>query len=281
MRTHYYSALSPCGFHRLSYQEWGDPANPRVLFCVHGLTRNSRDFDFLANILSKVYRVICPDVVGRGHSDWLRDPQYYNVPQYVQDLAMLMSHLHVSDVDLLGSSMGGLIGMVMASMPLTPVRRLILNDVGPFISQSAVSGMIQGIEKQEYFSSLLALKHYFQQIYAAWGPMTDTQWDHLVKYDHRVLPDGRMTRLYDPAIAQPFQQYAIADANLWEFWRHVQCPTLVLHGTSSQLLVADTIIQMQEHGKRVDVHEFPDCGHLPSLMIPSHVDVIEEWLRRN
>jgi len=280
MRTHSYLSLSPCGFHRIQYQEWGLAHNPRVVICVHGLARHSRDFDELAKVLAKDYRVICPDLVGRGHSDRLQDSRYYTVPQYTQDMATLLAHLQITQAAWIGCSLGGLIGAILASMPLTPIKALLLNDVGPFIGRAALEGLIQQFLAEPVFHSLPELEAYYRKNYASWGKLSDAQWRYMAEHDHIVATDSTLKRLYDPKIIDNMLAHRNEDLNLWAAWPHVHIPTLLLHGTQSELLTPDIITGMHAIKPQLEVVEIPECGHMPSLMVPEQHELVSNWLAR-
>ena len=201
------SVSGPHGFHRLVYTEWGDATAPRTLICVHGLTRNGRDFDRLAAALSERYRVICPDVPGRGRSDWLPAADY-TIAQYLADMTVLIARLGAVDVDWLGTSMGGLIGMQLAAAAQSPVRRLILNDIGPFIPKAALARIGDYVGKDPHFASLDELEAYLRKIHAPFGPMTDQDWRHLALQGYRRRENGGFGLAYDPAIGRAFSPTA-------------------------------------------------------------------------
>jgi len=197
MRQHTVQCLSPGGLHRMAYVEWGDPANPRVLVCVHGLTRNARDFDFLAQTLSKHYRVVCPDVVGRGRSNWLRIKEHYQLQQYVADMVTLVARLGVNEVHWVGTSMGGMIGMALAAQAETPIVRLVLNDVGPVISAAAVKRIGEYVGVMPQFASFNEAEQYVRLVSAPFGRLSDAQWKHLTEHVTRQTAGG-YELVYDP-----------------------------------------------------------------------------------
>ena len=197
--------LSPAGLHAMAYKEWGDPHNPRVLVCVHGVTRVSDDFDALAAALSDHYRVICPDIVGRGRSDWLKDPKYYWVPQYVSDMVTLIARLDVPQVDWFGTSMGALIGMGLAALPHAPIRKMVMNDVGPTLNFQALSRIGSYIGEDLRFDSFQQARDYIRSISAPFGPHTEQEWDKLAADVLRQTDDGRWRRHYDVSLALPFK----------------------------------------------------------------------------
>lgn len=283
MRQKTVQCLSPAGFHRMAYVEWGDPANPRVLVCVHGLTRCGRDFDTLAHALADRYRVVCPDVVGRGMSDWLRDPQHYAIPQYAQDMTALLARLEVETVDWLGTSLGGLIGMALAAQPhssLGPLRRLILNDVGPVLAAHALARIGEYLGKQPEFASLAEAERYIRTVAAPSGRLSDAQWQHLTANVVKSGRDGRLIMRYDPAIAVSFKaaQEAGKDLELWPLYDAIRCPTLVIRGAHSDLLSRETVAAMTVRGPRASSVEIPDAGHAPPLLNAAQIAVVRDFL---
>jgi len=280
MRQKFVQCLSPAGFHKMAYVEWGDPANARVLVCVHGLTRCGRDFDYLAERLADRYRVVCPDVVGRGMSDWLRDPHHYAIPQYAQDMVALIARLDVEQVDWLGTSMGGIIGMALAAQPGTPIARLILNDVGPSIPAAALARIGEYLATPPDFASPQEAEAYIRVIAAPFGPLTDAQWRHLTQHVIKAGPNGRFQLRYDPGIAVP---YAVAardgqDIDLWPLFDAIRCPTLVIRGANSDLLTRETVAAMHERGPRAESVEIPEVGHAPMFLDDAQVAIVRDWL---
>ncbi len=263
--------LSPAGLHRMAYKEWGDPANPNVLVCVHGVTRVSDDFDALAAAMADRYRVICPDVVGRGRSSWLKDPRFYAVPQYVSDMVTLIARLDVPQVDWFGTSMGALIGMGLAALPETPVRRMLMNDVGPALNFSALARIGDYIGNDLRFASFEEGRDYVRSICTPFGPHTDAEWNKLARDVLRQDGDGRWRRHYDPALALPFRTLTVdaaqqGEAALWAAYDAIRCPVLLVRGAESDLLTRDTAQLMTERGPRAKLVEMPGVGHAPTFM---------------
>ena len=263
------------GLHHLRYTEWGDPANPRVLVCVHGLTRNGRDFDALAASLSAHYRVVCPDVVGRGRSDWLPDPAAYGFPQYVADMMVLLARLDVDQVHWLGTSMGGLIGMVIASQKKTPITRLLLNDVGPVITAESLQRIGDYVGKAPRFDSYGQAEAYIRQVSAPFGSLTDAQWRSLTESSIRQGDDGKWAMVYDPAIGEPFRQaYLVNQAfDLWPIYEGIRCPTMVVRGAQSDLLTTETHAEMGLRGPKAQLVEIPGVGHAPMFLDEAQISV--------
>jgi pimeloyl-ACP methyl ester carboxylesterase len=275
MKTESYMGLGPSGFHRLVYAEWGAAAAPRTLICVHGLTRNGRDFDRLAAVLSERCRVICPDVAGRGRSDWLPAAEY-TYPQYLADMTVLIARLGAGDVDWLGTSMGGLIGMQLAAAAQSPVRRLILNDIGPFIPKAALRASAT-ISAGSAFASLDELEAYLRKLHAPFGPMTDQDWRHLALQGYRRRENGGFGLAYDPGIAAGYVAGVKQDVDLWALWDKIACPVLVLHGANSDVLTASTAKEMQKRGPKAKVIDGAGAGHAPGLVTEDQIAAIRDW----
>lgn len=266
------------GFHRMAYTEWGDPANSRVLMCVHGLTRNGRDFDDLARAMAPHYRVVCPDVVGRGQSGWLAVKDDYQLPTYVADMITLLARLDVETVHWVGTSMGGLIGMLIASMPDNPIRRLVLNDVGPVVTVNSLRRIGQYVGKAPLFPSFDAAEAYIREVSAPFGHLSDAQWRHLTETSVKQVEGGWAMR-YDPGIGEPFRKTPIlTDVDLWPIYDAIACPTLVVRGAESDLLLADTARKMGTRGPKAELFEVPQVGHAPTLMDPTQIAPIRDFL---
>lgn len=273
------ACASSGGIHQMAYREWGARDNPEVLVCVHGLSRNGRDFDDLAQALAGDFRVICPDVVGRGRSDWLADPTAYAIPQYVADMMVLIARLDVPAVHWLGTSMGGLIGMALASLPGAPVKRLILNDVGPVIAAESLRRIGEYIGRAPKFASFADAESYIRIVSAPFGNLTDDQWRRLTESSLRPLPDGYFEMGYDPRIADAFHLATTAgDIDLWPIYDRISCPTMLVRGADSDLLTHETAQQMAARGPRPEVVEVPDVGHAPMFMDAFQIDVVRRFL---
>ncbi len=280
MRQHTVQCLSPAGFHDMAYVEWGDPDNPRVLVCVHGLTRCGRDFDFLARAMADRYRVVCPDVVGRGRSDWLRDKSHYAIPQYCADMVTLLARLNAATVHWVGTSMGGLIGMALAAQPGSPLSRLVMNDVGPVLTAAAVARIGEYVGNAPRFASMDQAEAFVRFVSVPFGALTDEQWRHLTVHTMRPVAGGGFEMAYDPGIAEPFRQAMGqgGDVELWPIYDAVRCPTLLLRGAQSDLLSAATAGRMAERGPRARVVEIPGVGHAPVLMDAGQIGVVRDFL---
>ncbi len=271
--------LSPSGLHRMAYTEWGARDNPRVLVCVHGLTRNGRDFDPLAETLSAHYRVICPDVVGRGVSGRLRDPTHYTIPQYVADMVTLIARLGVETVEWVGTSMGGLIGMALAAQEGSPIRRLVLNDVGPLISVESLQRIAEYVGVDPTFASFDEALAYVRLISAPFGALSDEQWRHLTETSVAQRSDGRWGFRYDPRIAEPFRAAFVGqDIDLWPIYERIAVPMLVVRGAESDLLAREVWQQMASRGARAELAEIPGVGHAPMFLCEDQIAVVRDFL---
>jgi pimeloyl-ACP methyl ester carboxylesterase len=276
MREAAVRCLDPHGFHWLRYVEWGDVANPRVLVCVHGLTRNGRDFDHVARALADAYRVVCPDMPGRGRSDWLRDPADYDYPVYCNDLVTLMARLGAENVDWLGTSMGGILGMILASLPGSPVRKLVLNDVGSMIPKAAIERIGMYLGKDPPYPSIEALEAGLRAL-SPFGELTDQQWRHLAITSAQQDEAGRWRFRYDPGIAVNFGRAAPADVDLRAFWNAIHGPVLVIRGEDSDLLLAGTLEEMRRR-PRTESLVVPHTGHCPMLMDDAQAGAVRRFL---
>jgi pimeloyl-ACP methyl ester carboxylesterase len=286
---HHVLCLDSRGLHRMAYWEWGDSHNPRVLVCAHGLSRQGRDFDTLARDLASDYRVICPDVVGRGQSDWLPDPAGYGIPGYVADMVTLLARLDVVQVDWLGTSMGGLIGMSLASLPASagnPVRRLVLNDIGPTLDAAGLRRIGSFVGQMPHWRSLDEAADAMWAISQGFGPHTRDEWLALSRPQLRpdARPDGDGFKPhYDPGIAVPFRTVtpelaAAGEALLWQAYDRITAPTLLLRGADSDLLTPATAQAMTARGPRATLREFAGVGHAPTLVAPEQRQAVRAFL---
>ncbi|GAB4258144.1 MAG: alpha/beta hydrolase [Deferrisomatales bacterium] len=266
------------GFHRVAYTEWGSPESGPVVVCAHGLTRTGRDFDALARALADRFRVACPDFPGRGRSAWLDGPAGYTYDTYLADMAALIARLEGEEVLWVGTSMGGLVGMLLAAQPRTPIRALVLNDVGPFVPGAALERIRAYVGKAPTFGSLAEAEGYLRQVHAPFGPLTDAQWRRLAEHSVRPLEDGRWALHYDPAIGEALRAAPAGDVDLWPVWERVGCPVLVLRGERSDVLLPDTARAMATRGPRAQVLEIPGVGHAPALLDDEQVARIRRWL---
>ena len=273
-------SISKHGFHQIAYVEWGDPTASRLAVCVHGLTRQGRDFDPLASALAdRGWRVICPDIVGRGRSGWLRDPQEYALPQYAMDMTVLISRAGIQKVDWIGTSLGGLIGVVMAGQEHSPVQTLVVNDIGPLVPWQALMRIGNDIRSAPTsFRSYESAVAYYRRVLAPFGNLSHAEWDHLVRHSLGRDPDGGWRALCDPGIAAVFRPVFFYNLSLWSYWDAIRCPTMVLRGAQSDLLLSSTASEMTRRGPRADLVEFTDCGHAPALLDPHQIGVVTDWL---
>jgi pimeloyl-ACP methyl ester carboxylesterase len=270
---------SPKGLHRIAYVEWGDPRNRDVLVCVHGLLRTGRDFDELARALCGRFRVVCPDLAGRGDSDRLADPMLYAVPQYLSDMVTLIARLDAESVNWLGTSLGGLVGMALAAQAGTPVKKLVLNDVGPRIARAALKRIGSYVGKAPAFASLDEAERYLRTISAPFGPHSDAQWRFLTENWARQLPDGTWRAHYDPRIAEAYAaDTSERDLELWPLYEAVRCPTLVVRGEQSDLLTRETVEEMARRGPKAQVAEVRGVGHAPTFLHAEQIAVVREFL---
>lgn len=271
--------ITPSGLHRMAYTEWGDPANNKVLVCVHGLARCARDFDTLARALAHEYRVVCPDVPGRGLSAWLNNPMEYQVQTYVADMVTLLARVDADCVHWVGTSMGGMIGMALASLPDTPVQKLVLNDVGPVITAVSLARIGQYLGLAPQFPDFATAAQYIRAVSATFGAHSDAEWATLTEHVVRRQADGSYRMHYDPAIAVPFNAAkSDKDIELWAYYDAIRCPTLVLRGAQSDLLKRETLQEMARRGPRAKTVEIADVGHAPTLMHADQVAIVREFL---
>jgi pimeloyl-ACP methyl ester carboxylesterase len=281
--------------HRMAYWRWGDAFNPRILVCVHGLSRQGRDFDTLARSLCDTYQVVCPDVVGRGESDWLADPKGYQVFSYVADMVALMQQLRARvhataplDIDWLGTSMGGLIGLGFSTLPSdvsgVKLRKFVLNDVGPKLRYEAMVRIGEYLGQPMRFDSEQEAADYLWSISTGFGPHTPEQWLALSRPLLRPAPDGKGLILhYDPAIAEPFKAIThdsatSGEAMLWQVYDALKCPVLLLRGRDSDLLDRETAVAMSERGPKARLIEFEGVGHAPMLNNLTQLEPLRDFL---
>jgi pimeloyl-ACP methyl ester carboxylesterase len=272
------SCLGPSGFHRVVYSEWPGPAGAPTLMCVHGLTRNGKDFDAIAEALSAHYRMICPDMPGRGRSEWLKNGAEYAYPLYVQDCAALIARLDVGTVDWLGTSMGGIIGMMVASQSGTPIRKLVLNDIGPYLAKEGLERIASYVGVDPTFPSLEAFEQALRTLAAPFGALTDAQWRKMTRDMARQRPEGGWGFAYDQRIADAFKAGPIKDVDMWPMWETIRCPTLVLRGADSDLLTHEVAKEMTLRGPKAKLVELPGIGHAPALVGEDQIGVVRDFL---
>jgi pimeloyl-ACP methyl ester carboxylesterase len=307
-RDHSFLSLGPNGFHRIAYSEWGSAMNQRVVVCVHGLTRNRRDFDYVAAHLADSFRVVSVDMPGRGDSDWLKAKEDYRFSQYQADCAALIARVtapalrgfawlrgraraNSAQVDWIGTSMGGIIGMMLAAQPGSPIRRLVLNDVGPLVPWSGLIGLKGYVGRDNRFASAEDAERWAREVFVHWGALTDEQVRHLARHSVHELEGGGFGLRYDPSSVNMFRRRSDIDLplgprffeglDLWQTWDAIRARTLVLRGANSDLLLPNTVEEMKTRGPRAEVVEFPGVGHAPSLMLPDQMAPIREFLLRD
>lgn len=279
--------LSLAGLHRMSYKEWGDESNPNVLVCVHGVTRVGDDFDAMARALASDYRVICPDIVGRGRSGWLKNPQLYRIPQYVSDIVTLLARVlpdgEKSSVDWFGTSMGGLIGLGLASLPDNPIRKLILNDIGPVLAPMALQRIGDYIGQDLRFDTFDEAAKFIRDVSLTFGEHTEAEWHKLATDVLRQDKDGKWVRHYDMGLALPFRsatpESAEADeAMLWAAYDAIRCPTLLVRGAESDLLSPETAALMTQRGPKAKLVEIAGVGHAPTFIHDDQIAIVKQFL---
>ncbi|CAM2812665.1 alpha/beta fold hydrolase [Legionella worsleiensis] len=296
MKKKFCSGISNEGFHNIAYSEWGDyDSELPAVICVHGYTRNSHDFDALAYYLSLHGRhIFCPDIVGRGDSSWLKNSQNYNFTQYLSDMNALVARTKAHHFDWIGTSMGGLIGMMMAALPNSPIQRLILNDVGPQIPVFGLRRLAKYAGKEPEYKSVEEAKQFYKTHFSGFGALTEQQWDEFTRHSIEQVAPGRFIAKVDPGIKNPKSTFQIIseffhhphkamegilfDIDLWSIWQKIQCPVLVIHGVHSDLLTPEIIKRMQRTHHKTDVFEIEDAGHAPALLNPAEHEIIINWL---
>jgi len=304
-------SLAPGGFHRVAYFDWGNPSSGHFVLCVHGLSRNSRDFDFLARDLARDCRVVCMDVAGRGESEWLADRADYRFSTYLADASALIARIttpppkryfgafrgrrpgnaQAQCIDWVGTSMGGLIGMLLAAKPNSPIRRLVLNDVGPFIPWSALYRLKGYMDGGRAFKGIVEVESYLREACEPFGALTDEQWRHLAQHSADPADDGGYRLRYDPGIRHAMRGHAdpefplgpnvFAGIDLWSVWNEIRCPILVLRGADSDVLSPATLARMRASKPGLDVVELDGVGHAPALMSAAQIAAVREFLLRS
>ncbi|MDP3673266.1 MAG: alpha/beta hydrolase [Telluria sp.] len=279
--------ISSSGLHRMAYKEWGDAANPKVLVCVHGITRVGDDFDQLARALSDHYRVVCPDVVGRGRSGCLADARLYGILQYVSDMVTLIARAtaagDAAQVDWFGTSMGGLIGMALASLPDSPIGKLVLNDIGPTLDPAALQRIGDYIGQELRFPTFEAAAAFVREVSLSFGEHSDEEWLKLARDVLRQDKDGQWVRHYDMGVAVPLRCATPASAQadeaaLWAAYDAIRCPTLLVRGACSDLLSSETAAMMQGRGPKARLVEIADVGHAPTFIHDDQIAIARQFL---
>ncbi len=280
MLERHLACLGLAGFHQVVYDEWRCPAGAPTVLCVHGLSRNARDFNSIAAVLSRNYRVVCPDMPGRGRSEWLANPTDYAFPLYLADCAALIARLDVESLDWIGTSMGALIGMMLAAQPGSPIRKLVLNDAGAFVSCEGLNRIGSYLGKDPTFGSIETMEAVVRFNNAPFGPLTDTEWRKLTVDSAREKPGGGYGFNYDPRLGDPYKSGPVGDVDLWAVWDSVRCPTLLLRGEKSDVLSREVAEAMTERGPKAKLVEFPGIGHAPQLLSDDQIGAVQDFLLR-
>jgi pimeloyl-ACP methyl ester carboxylesterase len=282
-RMRHVECIAGSAMHRLAYREWGDADNPRVVICAHALTAHGRDFGPLARALAPRWRVVAPDMPGRGESDRLRDPMLYQIPTYVVDAVTLIARLDVERVAWVGISLGALMGMVLAALERTPITRMVVSDAGPVLARAALERIAGYLGVTTSFPSREAAHAAIRAISEPFGPHSDAEWDFLV--DNVIVPrgDGTFTLHYDPALAVPFRASLATpgDVDLWSTWDKIRVPTLVIRGERSDLLPAQVAEQMTRRGPHAELVTLPGVGHAPTLVPAAQIELVRAFLERD
>jgi pimeloyl-ACP methyl ester carboxylesterase len=259
--------------------DWGNPKSARVLVCVHGLSRNGRDFDVIANALSSEYRVLCPDIPGRGESDWLASVEQYALPSYVIAVKAMLHDLGVQRFDWIGTSMGGLIGMVFAAEPVSSMRRFVINDVGPYIERAALDRIAQYVGRAPLFADYPSLFAAAQESIAPFGPLSEEERHHIVRTSCQQRADGQWEFKADPKIGDAFRAgLAAPEIDLWPLWEAIMQPTLILRGSYSDLLSQETVEKMLRTHLHSQAVTIANTGHAPMLMDEPTIARIKKFL---
>ena len=266
-----------CEGREIHFLEWG-AQHPHTVVAWHGLARTARDMDAIAAHLSQHFRVICPDTIGRGLSQWSPDPATeYNLAFYARLALSLVDQLAITQMHWLGTSMGGAIGLLAAAGALRGrIQRLVMNDIGPTLPQPAIQRILAYAGHPQAFATVGELEQYFRTVYKPYGWLSDAQWRHLTESSTRRLPDGRVTPHYDPAMVQQFVHHP-NDHEQWEAWDSLTLPVLCLRGETSDLLLPETAEAMRERGPRAVVVTIPGCGHAPALNTPEQFALVERF----
>jgi pimeloyl-ACP methyl ester carboxylesterase len=282
-RTGSVLGLTRRSFHRIAFTDWGPAVSDRPVLCVHGLTRNGRDFDHLAAALAgRKRRVVCPDLPGRGQSERLKDSSDYVLPQYCSDMTILIAALGCTEIDWVGTSLGGLIGMVLAALPGSPIRRLVINDIGPYLPWAGLLRLGANLnEAPRSFDTIEAAELYFRRVLAPFGELEDEHWRHLTAHSVEWKPERqRFESLCDPNIAHAFRNPWHYSVDLWKYWDAIDIPVLVVRGQHSDLLPEDVLKDMLRRNRNATAHIVQNCGHAPALIAPDQVELVGAFLNR-
>ncbi len=270
--------LTPQGFKNMAFLEWGDKRSENALICIHGFSRNSHDFDFLARELQSYFNILCPDLLGCGESHYLKTPNSYSFSQYMNDISSLFARINASSIHILGTSLGGIIGMMLAAQPNSPIKSLTLNDVGMIIPSTAFNRQALYAQNDNKFDSLHEAKRYFQTILSTSGIHDHKHWDHITQFGIWRDDEGSFRLAHDPAIGQSFKQSSGASLHLEAYWKEITCPIHIIKGEDSDFLTNDILNRMLSIQKTAWVSTVKDCGHAPSLMPPEQIKLVKEWL---
>ncbi len=263
----------------VAYREWGDSDNHKKLFCVHGLTRNSKDFDFLAASMSNQYNVICIDIPGRGVSGYFAQLDNYNFQNYMTAIKRVISSITPGKIDFLGTSMGGVVAMSLASIDSSLIRKLVLNDVGPFVPGVLYAALnAHEKTKPKSYNSYAEAVQYHKEHCSSFGPMSDEQWGEFTMNGMREDKDGRFIYDYDKKLEVKIAQNASGELNVWDVWDQIKCPVLVIRGETSMALQKEVAEEMAQRGPKADLIEIPVTGHAPTLMSEEQVSIVRDWL---
>lgn len=272
-------SINPKGFHSIAYQVWGEDTDERPVVCVHGLTRHAGDFEAFSQALCRSRKVICPDLVGRGASDWLPDASDYHVPQYNCDLTAVMAATGCREVDWVGTSLGGLCGIMMAGLPNSPIRRLVINDVAPEVPMDALRRVSKYLSEPLQFENVDAVEMHLREVYAGFGPMCDEDWREMALTSVYCGEEGYYAPHFDPGIGQNFRRYwLLYHFNIWSYWKRITCPILIIRGAESDFLTGDLLKRMLEFQTDATVHEVPGVGHTPVMDHPDLIAITLAWL---
>lgn len=271
------------GIHQMVYYEWGDPANAKVVVCVHGMTRNGRDFDYLARELSKNFRVICPDIVGRGRSDWFEEKDWYDNRNYAEDVYHLLQELNIGHCYWVGTSMGGILGMLLCYKHPTMIRKLVLNDIGAVIPKAGFDRLASYVGLKTHFKDRKEYEETMVPYFKEFGITATEHLDHALDFSAKRNEDGSYDLLYDPAIGNAFRTpdgkpKPMNDMILWNLWDMVHCPVMILRGENSDILTRDTANMMVEKHDDAKLVEVSGVGHAPGLMDSRQVELVATWL---
>ncbi len=273
-----------CSAHKLHYYSWGDAANPRKLLCLHGLTRNARDFDYLAEALAEYYHVIAPDMPGRGKSPSLDDALQYTYATYLHDVLSLTTALKIASLDLVGTSMGGILGMMLGNIKPDLIRRLMLNDIGAVITKEGLESIMAYIGHAGPFNTYKQAKDMLRERMASFGIEKNEHWQHIFTHNVVQAADRRYYLAYDPELITPLRNETsdfkeFEDISLWEYWENLKCPVLLLRGGDSDIFTQDTADAMcKSHAAGCKLITYPGVGHAPALMDKEQINNVKQWL---